>query len=233
MSAREDYVEVAERLQEFLTKYPDGSLQFEVVEWREVGDQLIAIGRAWAYRTPDDPRPGVGWAQELVPGRTQFTRGSEVMNLETSAWGRAMAALGIATRKGIATGHEVRMARSRQQDDQYGQTRPVERVKGSPDDPANAPWQSGPPERPKALSDAPIPNSTRPDAGDRPPRPASEKSTKLLWALLRKTGMTDEQCRAWVAAVLPEVGPDWHTNDLTQEQSSTLIDRLKQETANG
>ena len=34
---------------------------------------------------------------------------------ETSAWGRAMAALGIATKKGIATGHEVRMAKARQE----------------------------------------------------------------------------------------------------------------------
>ena len=37
------------------------------------------------------------------------------MNAETSAWGRAMAALGIATKKGIATGHEVRMAKARQE----------------------------------------------------------------------------------------------------------------------
>ncbi len=72
------------------------------------------MGRAWAYRTPDDPRPGTGWATEQVPGKTQFTRGSEVSNLETSCWGRAMAALGIATKKGIASANEVRSARGRQ-----------------------------------------------------------------------------------------------------------------------
>ena len=106
-----DYVEVAERLQEFYAKYPDGSLQGE---WQWSDDRQWIYFKAFAYRTPDDPRPGIGHAQELVPGKTPYTRGSELMNAETSAWGRAMAALGIATKKGIATGHEVRMAKSRQ-----------------------------------------------------------------------------------------------------------------------
>ena len=109
-----DYVEVSERLAQFLERYPDGSLQFEVVEWRDTPDGLIVVGKAWAYRTPDDQRPGIGWATEPVPGKTSFTRGSEVSNLETSCWGRAMAALGIATKKGIASANEVRSAQARQ-----------------------------------------------------------------------------------------------------------------------
>ncbi len=107
-----DYVEVAERLQEFYDRYPDGSLQGS---WEWTCDGSLIIYRAEAYRTPDDPRPGVGYAQETYPGKTTFTKGSELMNAETSAWGRAMAALGIATKKGIATGHEVRAAKSRQE----------------------------------------------------------------------------------------------------------------------
>jgi hypothetical protein len=108
-----DYVEVAERLQEFYAKYPDGSLQGS---WTWEQDGTLIVYRAEAYRTPDDPRPGIGYAQECVPGKTTFTRGSELMNAETSAWGRAIAALGIATRKGIATAHEVRAAKARQQE---------------------------------------------------------------------------------------------------------------------
>ena len=53
------------------------------------------MGSACAYRTPDDQRPGVGTAWELVPGTTNFTRGSEIQNLETSACGRAIGTLGI------------------------------------------------------------------------------------------------------------------------------------------
>ena len=110
--SRDDYIEVADRLQEFYAKFPDGSLQGSWT-WEQNG--TLIVYRCEAYRTPDDPRPGVGYAQEAVPGKTAFTKGSELMNAETSAWGRAMAALGIATKKGIATGHEVRMAKARQE----------------------------------------------------------------------------------------------------------------------
>lgn len=120
-----DYVEVAERLQEFYAKYPEGSLQGEW-EWSE--DHTWIFYKAYAYRSPEDPRPGIGHAQELVPGKTPYTRGSELMNAETSAWGRAMAALGIATKKGIATGHEVRMAKARQQET----AAPAERPRQAP-----------------------------------------------------------------------------------------------------
>lgn len=106
----EGYVDVAARIAEFYGKYPDGSLQLDSVEILEVAGATFIKGRALAYRTPDDPRPGIGWAWESIPGRTPYTRGSELMNLETSAWGRALAALGIATRQGIATAQEVAAA---------------------------------------------------------------------------------------------------------------------------
>jgi hypothetical protein len=56
----------------------------------------------------------VGTAWELIPGRTPYTKTSEVQNGETSAWGRALAAIGFVSKK-IATAHEVRMAQSRQE----------------------------------------------------------------------------------------------------------------------
>lgn len=108
-----DYVDVAARIAEFYTRYPDGSLQMDPPEWVEIDGAKFIMGRAYAYRTPDDPRPGVGTAWEPVPGRTPYTRGSEVQNLETSSWGRAIAALGIATKAGIATAQEVAGAEGR------------------------------------------------------------------------------------------------------------------------
>lgn len=123
----DDYVDVAERIAAFYERYPDGSLQplshehpweQAVVEGVDKDGQRLTqtfiVYTAAAYRTPYDPRPGVGIAWEVCPGRTPYTRGSEVMNAETSAWGRAIAALGIATRKGIASRQEVRQARDRQ-----------------------------------------------------------------------------------------------------------------------
>lgn len=117
----DDYVTVAERIEQFRAKYPDGSLQ---CEWQLVFiptavkqpdgswgtmDRPIIVAKAFAYRSPDDPRPGIGHAQESMPGKTPYTKDSELMNAETSAWGRAIVAvLAADTRKGVASQDEVR-----------------------------------------------------------------------------------------------------------------------------
>ena len=79
----------------------------------EVEGKQWVIGRAYAYRTPDDQRPGIGTAWEIVPGTTNFTRGSELQNLETSSWGRAIGALGIGIEASIATLDEIQHAKER------------------------------------------------------------------------------------------------------------------------
>ena len=111
--SRDDYIDVATRIQIFYDKYPQGSLASEY-DIREVMEHTWIIVKAYAYRTPDDPKPGIGHAWEHVPGRTPYTLGSELMVGETSAWGRAIAALGIAVHKGIASAQEVRNAQASQ-----------------------------------------------------------------------------------------------------------------------
>jgi uncharacterized protein (DUF3820 family) len=104
----DDYVDVAERIRMFNEKYPEGSLQGKGFFIRDVEEKIIGYHyTASAYRTPDDPRPGIGTAYEPIPGKTPYTRDSEVMNAETSAWGRAIVALGFNTKK-IASVEEVR-----------------------------------------------------------------------------------------------------------------------------
>jgi hypothetical protein len=98
-----DYVPVNERIGAFLAKHPEGSLQSELVE---LSDTRVVM-RAYAYRTPTDERPGIGFSSLEIPGRTPYTRGSEVENCETSAWGRAIAALGFEVKRGIASREEV------------------------------------------------------------------------------------------------------------------------------
>lgn len=111
-----DYVEVADRIIAFAKQYPEGSLQ----PWREpviveVAGQHYLLFAAAAYRTSDDPRPGVGSAWEPVPGMTPYTRHSELQNAETSAWGRAIVAvLAADTRKAVASANEIRLARDRE-----------------------------------------------------------------------------------------------------------------------
>ena len=194
--SREDYIEVSERLQTFMKQYPEGSLQTEY-EMLEVAGQPIVVVKAYAYRTPTDERPGIGHAWEMIPGRTPFTRGSELMNGETSAWGRAMAALGIAVHRGIATGNEIRSARE-------STSAKVERLKATPED---DPFY----DKPKTP-------------GDKQITPAQ---LKMLHSLLSKYPEADrrsilERVLAEGNYMLSE-----STKDLTLEAASFAITKLK------
>jgi hypothetical protein len=111
-----DYVTVAQRIAQFRDKHPAGCLRpldpAQPYEIRQIGDATMIIVVAAAYRAPDDPMPGVGMAAEPFPGRTPYTRGSELMNAETSAWGRAIVAvLAADTSLAIASQDEVRNRR--------------------------------------------------------------------------------------------------------------------------
>ena len=127
-----DYAEVATRIRAHRDKdrkYPDGSFQSEhefvtvthavrrdkweggkkVGEyWTEPMPVTYVLVTARFYRTPDDLRPGVGKSWLMMPGLTPYTRGSELENAETSAWGRALvAALAADTKKSVASADEV------------------------------------------------------------------------------------------------------------------------------
>ena len=109
-----DYVDVAERIRIFRDAYPEGSLRpadparpFWVENIDGIGLRLVYV--AAAYRHPEDPAPGIGSAWEPLPGKTPYTRDSELMVAETSAWGRAIvAALAADTKRGVASADEVR-----------------------------------------------------------------------------------------------------------------------------
>jgi hypothetical protein len=103
----DDYVEVAERIERFYDKYPQGSLRCKEIRTVKIGDDDFLVYVAQAFRDPDDNAPAEGSAWEPVPGKTNFTRDSELMNAETSAWGRAIAALGFEVKRGIASRQEV------------------------------------------------------------------------------------------------------------------------------
>ena len=107
----DDYVDVAERIRQFKALYANGVLQaLHPPQVLQVADQWYILYAAAAY--PDiEAHPsvfGVGYAWEPVPGKTPFTKDSELMNAETSAWGRAILALGDFETKKIASTEEVR-----------------------------------------------------------------------------------------------------------------------------
>lgn len=160
-----DYIDVAERIRIFREKYPEGSLQpanvahpFTVVQ--AGGKDFVAFTAA-AYRTPDDPCPGVGTAWEPVPGPTQFTKDSELQNAETAAWGRAIVAALAADTKHVASADEVRNR----------QPQPK--------------WQAAPPEHEYEGDGDPWGDSTAPVLTN----PASEKQQKAVFAIAKKRNM--------------------------------------------
>lgn len=108
----EGYVDVASRLAAFYQRFPDGTVQMDPPTFVEVLGKQFVWAQARAFRTPDDPRPGIGTAWEQIPGQTPYTRGSELMVLETSTWGRAIAAVMPVGDK-IATSDEIAAAESR------------------------------------------------------------------------------------------------------------------------
>lgn len=126
-----DYIDVAERVRLFRERYPEGSLQpvdpahpFQVIE---VAGHTFIVYVAAAYRHPDDPRPGIGTAWEPFPGRTPYTRDSEVMVAETSAWGRAIKACLLDDKAKIASLDEIRARKASEtprQTRQEGHTAP-------------------------------------------------------------------------------------------------------------
>lgn len=108
----ENYVDVAERLRLAKEMFPDFRIQSEI--WfDDIEGQKVVICKAKFYRDGNDTIPATGHAWELVWGKTPFVKYSEVMNAETSAWGRCVAAAGVPVSK-VATVEEVKSAKARQ-----------------------------------------------------------------------------------------------------------------------
>jgi len=103
-----DYVEVKDRIRILYELYPQARLVTDEVTMLTAPDnkQRVMV-KALAYRNPDDTHPGVGYSWMELPGTTSYTKGSELENTETSAWGRAIASLGILIDASIATAQEI------------------------------------------------------------------------------------------------------------------------------
>ena len=107
-----DYVDVRQRVELFVQQWPTGSIQFDFKGLMPGRDDMI-WGIATVWRTPDEVHPTTGVAAELINGKTGFTRNSELMNLETSAIGRALGMLGIGIKKSLASRDEVSLSEAR------------------------------------------------------------------------------------------------------------------------
>tara|TARA_R110000803_G_scaffold6858_3_gene22099 strand:+ start:432 stop:1103 length:672 start_codon:yes stop_codon:yes gene_type:complete len=215
------YVQVVDRIKLFYAKYPEGSLQMGTPTFIDIGEQKWVMGRAYAYRTPTDERPGVGTAWELVPGTTNFTRGSEIQNLETSAWGRAIGSLGIGIDASIATLDEVQQAKER--------GKVMRTTETPPDDPWQTEGLSLSPEvvRPKKDS-----YSTGKTSKGSSMYPATAPQLKAVHAIMGKQGLSDDldklaKVNEYLVGLNKE--PVGAISEVDKHQCSLLIDHLQGE----
>lgn len=105
MANLNEYVQVNDRIEKFYKKYPDGSIQTEIIH----NENGVVIMKSYAYRHPDDPRPATGMAMEKE-GSSPVNRTSHIENCETSAVGRALAMLGFEIKKAVASREEIQNA---------------------------------------------------------------------------------------------------------------------------
>ncbi|MBV9959374.1 MAG: hypothetical protein JO360_13190 [Acidobacteria bacterium] len=104
----EDYVPVAERIEQFYNAYPAGRILTSIIEHdREAGFVLI---RAEVYRTSEDTMPSATGHAFEVRGESYVNKTSYLENCETSSVGRALALLGFEVKRGIASREEMEKA---------------------------------------------------------------------------------------------------------------------------
>lgn len=106
----DDYVQVNERIEKFYEKYPEGSIQTEII----ANENGVVIFKAYAYRDKEDTRPATGHAMEKE-GSSYINKTSHIENCETSAVGRALAMLGFEIKKSVASREEVENAKLQQE----------------------------------------------------------------------------------------------------------------------
>jgi len=210
------YIDVPSRIKLFMSRHPEGSLQMDPPEFIDIDGKKWVIGRAYAYRTPDDPRPGIGTAWEIVPGTTPFTRGSEIQNLETSAWGRAIGALGIGIDASIATLDEIQHAKER--------SKLIQTSEKLEDDP----WVTDAPVA-QEQTDTPTPNRRTTTKGSSM-YPATEGQVKAIHAILGKKGIREDidklaAVNEWLIAMNKPTVPS--ITSLNKHDASGLIDHIQ------
>ena len=205
------YVDVAERIRQLREKHPEAVLRpanpLEPFKIMEIGGREFIVYTAACYRTPDDPMPAIAVAAEPSMGKTNFTRDSEVMNAETSAWGRAiLAALACDSHK-VASANEVRNRVA----DQEGRSEPPSQLRQAPKPPTPH-HNSSTPQR------AQVGAMAKPQQGG-----GNKPSDKQLF-LIKK--LADEVADGKIEPILQDLFSYSSLEELDSKEASFLIENL-------
>jgi hypothetical protein len=201
-----NYVDVATRIRQLREKHPEAVLRpanpsepFRIVE---IGGREFIIYTAACYRSPNDPMPAIAVAAEPVIGSSSFTKNSEVMNAETSAWGRAIMAALAVDEPHIASREEVANRRADSETDKV-----VEQTIREVFPETKTVSHPSAPNKPTVKKLAAI---------------ASEKQLNLIKKLCRERAVTDMS--AFAADVLGQ--PCENLAALTSKEASRVIESL-------
>jgi hypothetical protein len=197
----QDYITVAERIEKFYERYPEGRIITHIVE--HDAERGFILMRAEIYRNADDTHPSAtGHAYEMKSeGYVQRTSYIEVC--ETSTVGRALAMAGFEVKRGIASREEMeKSARLAAQEAAAARERNRQAApKPAPAEPAR---------------------ETEPKQG----RPATEEQKDEILDLLERVRPGDRRSQH---RLLVEITGKQSRDDLTETEALDLIQRLKDE----
>jgi hypothetical protein len=212
----QDYVTVAERIEKFYERFPDGRIVTHIIE--HDAERGFILMRAEIYRHPDDAQPSAtGHAYEYRDGGyVQKTSYIEVG--ETSAVGRALALCGFEVKRGIASREDMekqtRMAQS---------VRPPERERP----PAPAPR---PVEAPAATAKVEKPvtpeKTTAPEKSTATDKAGTEGLKEEILNLLEALKPQDRRAQR---QLLVELTGKQTREELTYQEALQLIEKLKEQ----
>jgi len=201
----QDYVTVAERIEKFYDRYPEGRLITHIIE--HDAERGFILMRAEVYRNADDALPAAtGHAYELkTEGYVQRTSYIEVC--ETSAIGRALAMAGFEVRRGIASREEMEKAARRAEP-------PRERKPSAPAAPPQPAAANSPAAPPAAQSS----------------QPAADGQKQQILDLLEDLRPGDRRAQR---RMLVEMTGKESRDDLTEKEAADLITKLRKEVDEG
>jgi len=96
----QDYITVAERIEKFYERYPDGRITTHIIE--HDGEKGFILMRAEVYRQADDALPAATGHAFEVRSEGYVQRTSYIEVCETSSVGRALALCGFEVKRGLS-----------------------------------------------------------------------------------------------------------------------------------
>jgi hypothetical protein len=109
----QDYITVAERIEKFYSKYPEGRICTQIME--HDAERGFILMRAEVYRNADDAQPAATGHAFEVRSEGYVNKTSYIENAETSSVGRALALCGFEVRRGIASREDMERTTRRQE----------------------------------------------------------------------------------------------------------------------